>query len=107
MWDWDSNGKHDYIGEFEASFKEMRGAIDGRQVGDEDVKVSFTYVQSSTSQAVSVRDNEMRHPGELWLGDGQNNKLEPSKHPQTNLWRHDDYVHLTVQSVVPTRNSAL
>lgn len=33
VWDWDSNGKHDYIGEFEASFKEMRGAIDGRQVG--------------------------------------------------------------------------
>ncbi|XP_013888572.1 copine-4 [Austrofundulus limnaeus] len=32
VWDWDSNGKHDYIGEFEASFKEMRGAIDGRQI---------------------------------------------------------------------------
>lgn len=32
MWDWDSNGKHDYIGEFEATFKEMKGAIDGRQV---------------------------------------------------------------------------
>ncbi|XP_068612749.1 copine-4-like [Brachionichthys hirsutus] len=32
VWDWDSNGKHDYIGEFEASFNEMRGAIDGRQV---------------------------------------------------------------------------
>ncbi|KAK2909635.1 copine-4 [Channa argus] len=32
VWDWDSNGKHDYIGEFEATFKEMRGAIDGRQV---------------------------------------------------------------------------
>ncbi|XP_078789799.1 copine-4 isoform X4 [Oryzias latipes] len=32
VWDWDSNGKHDYIGDFEASFKEMKGAIDGRQV---------------------------------------------------------------------------
>uniref|UniRef100_A0A8C5D911 Copine-4-like n=1 Tax=Gouania willdenowi TaxID=441366 RepID=A0A8C5D911_GOUWI len=32
VWDWDSNGKHDYIGEFEATFTEMRGAIDGRQV---------------------------------------------------------------------------
>ncbi|XP_028984172.1 copine-4 [Betta splendens] len=32
VWDWDSNGKHDYIGEFEATFKEMRGAIDGRQM---------------------------------------------------------------------------
>ncbi|XP_034029612.1 copine-4 [Thalassophryne amazonica] len=32
VWDWDSNGKHDYIGEFEATFKEMKGAINGRQV---------------------------------------------------------------------------
>ncbi|XP_077576243.1 copine-4 [Stigmatopora nigra] len=32
VWDWDSNGKHDYIGEFEATFQEMRGAIEGRQV---------------------------------------------------------------------------
>uniref|UniRef100_A0A673W280 Copine 4 n=1 Tax=Salmo trutta TaxID=8032 RepID=A0A673W280_SALTR len=33
VWDWDSNGKHDYIGEYQATFKEMRGAMDGRQVG--------------------------------------------------------------------------
>ncbi|XP_055780816.1 copine-4 isoform X1 [Salvelinus fontinalis] len=32
VWDWDSNGKHDYIGEYQATFKEMRGAMDGRQV---------------------------------------------------------------------------
>ncbi|XP_072316879.1 copine-4-like isoform X1 [Eucyclogobius newberryi] len=32
VWDWDSNGKHDYIGEFEATFNEMRGASEGRQV---------------------------------------------------------------------------
>ncbi|XP_064802695.1 copine-4 isoform X1 [Oncorhynchus masou masou] len=32
VWDWDSNGKHDYIGEYHATFKEMRGAMDGRQV---------------------------------------------------------------------------
>ncbi|XP_064411004.1 copine-4 isoform X2 [Latimeria chalumnae] len=32
VWDWDSNGKHDFIGEFSSTFKEMRGAIDGRQV---------------------------------------------------------------------------
>ncbi|XP_077382257.1 copine-4 isoform X2 [Festucalex cinctus] len=32
VWDWDSNGKHDYIGEFEATFQEMRGAIEGRQI---------------------------------------------------------------------------
>uniref|UniRef100_A0A8C5WCN6 Copine 4 n=1 Tax=Leptobrachium leishanense TaxID=445787 RepID=A0A8C5WCN6_9ANUR len=32
VWDWDSNGKHDFIGEFSTTFKEMRGAMDGRQV---------------------------------------------------------------------------
>ncbi|KAM9723782.1 LOW QUALITY PROTEIN: copine-4-like [Menidia menidia] len=32
VWDWDSSGKHDYIGEFEASFNQMRAASDGRQV---------------------------------------------------------------------------
>ncbi|XP_078275920.1 copine-4 [Rhinoraja longicauda] len=32
VWDWDSNGKHDFIGEFISTFVEMRGAMDGRQV---------------------------------------------------------------------------
>ncbi|XP_029445193.1 copine-4 isoform X2 [Rhinatrema bivittatum] len=32
VWDWDSNGKHDFIGEFSSTFKEMRGAMDGRQI---------------------------------------------------------------------------
>lgn len=32
VWDWDSNGKHDFIGEFTTTFKEMRGAMEGRQV---------------------------------------------------------------------------
>ncbi|XP_053265629.1 copine-4 isoform X1 [Podarcis raffonei] len=32
VWDWDSNGKHDFIGEFSSTFKEMRGALEGRQV---------------------------------------------------------------------------
>ncbi|KAK1172367.1 copine-4-like isoform X3 [Acipenser oxyrinchus oxyrinchus] len=32
VWDWDSNGKHDFIGEYHSTFKEMRGAMDGRQV---------------------------------------------------------------------------
>ncbi|XP_048465187.1 copine-4-like [Rhincodon typus] len=32
VWDWDSNGKHDFIGEFTSTFSEMRGAMDGRQV---------------------------------------------------------------------------
>ncbi|CAO2633760.1 Cpne4, partial [Lemmus lemmus] len=32
VWDWDSNGKHDFIGEFTSTFKEMRGAMEGKQV---------------------------------------------------------------------------
>ncbi|XP_041104023.1 copine-4 [Polyodon spathula] len=32
VWDWDSNGKHDFIGEYYSTFKEMRGAMEGRQV---------------------------------------------------------------------------
>ncbi|XP_033854815.1 copine-4-like isoform X1 [Acipenser ruthenus] len=32
VWDWDSNGKHDFIGEYHSTFKEMLGAMDGRQV---------------------------------------------------------------------------
>lgn len=35
VWDWDSNGKHDFIGEFSSTFKEMRGAMEGRQVGSD------------------------------------------------------------------------
>ncbi|MEQ2219574.1 hypothetical protein XENOCAPTIV_020127, partial [Xenoophorus captivus] len=52
VWDWDSNGKHDYIGEFEASFKEMRGAIDGRQV---------TYFSSKTIQSAVHEKKKKRH----------------------------------------------
>ncbi|XP_061404332.1 copine-4-like isoform X1 [Lethenteron reissneri] len=32
VWDWDSNGKHDFIGELCTTFHEMLGAQDGRQV---------------------------------------------------------------------------
>lgn len=32
VWDWDSNGKHDFIGEFSSTFKEMLAAMEGRQV---------------------------------------------------------------------------
>ncbi|XP_078720064.1 copine-4-like [Lampetra fluviatilis] len=32
VWDWDSSGKHDLIGEFSSTFNEMLGARDGKQV---------------------------------------------------------------------------
>uniref|UniRef100_A0A8C4NEJ6 Copine 4 n=1 Tax=Eptatretus burgeri TaxID=7764 RepID=A0A8C4NEJ6_EPTBU len=32
IWDWDSNGKHDFIGEFYTNFHEMLATQDGRQV---------------------------------------------------------------------------
>uniref|UniRef100_A0A8C6SSW4 Copine IVb n=1 Tax=Neogobius melanostomus TaxID=47308 RepID=A0A8C6SSW4_9GOBI len=31
VWDWDSNGKHDFIGEFQTTFKELRAEQDGKQ----------------------------------------------------------------------------
>uniref|UniRef100_A0A672SFY7 Copine-4 n=1 Tax=Sinocyclocheilus grahami TaxID=75366 RepID=A0A672SFY7_SINGR len=31
VWDWDSNGKHDFIGEFQTNFKEIKAAMDGKQ----------------------------------------------------------------------------
>ncbi|XP_012689933.1 copine-4 [Clupea harengus] len=32
VFDWDSNGKHDFIGEFQTTFREMKGEMDGRQM---------------------------------------------------------------------------
>ncbi|KAK1805328.1 hypothetical protein P4O66_019659 [Electrophorus voltai] len=32
VWDWDSNGKHDFIGEFQTTFKEMKLAMEGKQM---------------------------------------------------------------------------
>ncbi|XP_051729434.1 copine-4 isoform X2 [Ctenopharyngodon idella] len=32
VWDWDSNGKHDFIGEFQTTFKEMKSAMDGKLI---------------------------------------------------------------------------
>ncbi|KAK3511781.1 hypothetical protein QTP70_021798, partial [Hemibagrus guttatus] len=32
VWDWDSNGKHDFIGEFQTTFKELKTAMDGKQI---------------------------------------------------------------------------
>ncbi|XP_060916296.1 copine-4 [Labrus mixtus] len=31
VWDWDSNGKHDFIGEFQTTFKEVRAEQEGKQ----------------------------------------------------------------------------
>ncbi|XP_010789959.1 copine-4-like [Notothenia coriiceps] len=31
VWDWDSNGKHDFIGEFQTTFKETRAELEGKQ----------------------------------------------------------------------------
>ncbi|KAK7898672.1 hypothetical protein WMY93_019525 [Mugilogobius chulae] len=32
VWDWDSNGKHDFIGEFQTTFKELRAEQEGKQI---------------------------------------------------------------------------
>uniref|UniRef100_A0A8D3CMP2 Copine IVb n=1 Tax=Scophthalmus maximus TaxID=52904 RepID=A0A8D3CMP2_SCOMX len=31
VWDWDSNGKHDFIGEFQTTYKEVRAEQEGKQ----------------------------------------------------------------------------
>ncbi|XP_016341531.1 copine-4-like [Sinocyclocheilus anshuiensis] len=36
VWDWDSNGKHDFIGEFQTTFKEMKAAMDGKQASSQE-----------------------------------------------------------------------
>ncbi|XP_039534827.1 copine-4 [Pimephales promelas] len=36
VWDWDSNGKHDFIGEFQTTFKEMKSAMDGKQASSQE-----------------------------------------------------------------------
>lgn len=43
VWDWDSNGKHDFIGEFQTTFKEMRAEQEGKQVSAE----THTHCQST------------------------------------------------------------
>uniref|UniRef100_A0AAY4D5W3 Copine-4 n=1 Tax=Denticeps clupeoides TaxID=299321 RepID=A0AAY4D5W3_9TELE len=32
VYDWDSNGKHDFIGEFQTTFREMKGGMEGKQI---------------------------------------------------------------------------
>ncbi|TKS88510.1 Copine-4 [Collichthys lucidus] len=32
VWDWDSNGKHDFIGEFQTTYKEVRAEQEGKQI---------------------------------------------------------------------------
>ncbi|XP_059365411.1 copine-4-like isoform X1 [Carassius carassius] len=36
VWDWDSNGKHDFIGEFQTTFKEIKAAMDGKQASSQE-----------------------------------------------------------------------
>uniref|UniRef100_A0A8C5TAN8 C2 domain-containing protein n=1 Tax=Malurus cyaneus samueli TaxID=2593467 RepID=A0A8C5TAN8_9PASS len=49
VWDWDSNGKHDFIGEFSSTFKEMRGAMEGRQVTKLSVLLSCLQIHKMHS----------------------------------------------------------
>lgn len=52
VWDWDSNGKHDFIGEFSSTFKEMRGAMEGRQVSGNRSNLNMEALWSSVPQAI-------------------------------------------------------
>uniref|UniRef100_A0A8C5HPH3 Copine-4 n=1 Tax=Gouania willdenowi TaxID=441366 RepID=A0A8C5HPH3_GOUWI len=47
VWDWDSNGKHDFIGEFQTTFKELRVEQEGKQVSGYSVGKHFDLLVCS------------------------------------------------------------
>ena len=49
VWDWDSNGKHDFIGEFQTTFKEMRAEQEGKQVSTRKGMEGVTTVHQLTA----------------------------------------------------------
>ncbi|XP_069051342.1 copine-4 isoform X4 [Lepisosteus oculatus] len=59
VWDWDSNGKHDFIGEYHTTFKEMRGAMDGRQVA-----IDFTASNGDPRNSCSLHYIHPYQPNE-------------------------------------------
>uniref|UniRef100_A0A803YPK6 Copine-4 n=1 Tax=Meleagris gallopavo TaxID=9103 RepID=A0A803YPK6_MELGA len=65
VWDWDSNGKHDFIGEFSSTFKEMRGAMEGRQVQWECINPKYKAKKKSYKNSGIVILNQCKHHGTL------------------------------------------
>uniref|UniRef100_A0A9J7Z0M6 Copine IVa n=1 Tax=Cyprinus carpio carpio TaxID=630221 RepID=A0A9J7Z0M6_CYPCA len=61
VWDWDSNGKHDFIGEFQATFKEMRSAMDGRQVQWECINPKYKVKKKNYKNSGIVILNQCKH----------------------------------------------
>ncbi|XP_030876689.1 copine-4-like, partial [Leptonychotes weddellii] len=59
VWDWDSNGKHDFIGEFTSTFKEMRGAMEGKQVA-----IDFTASNGDPRNSCSLHYIHPYQPNE-------------------------------------------
>ncbi|XP_039381517.1 copine-4 isoform X1 [Mauremys reevesii] len=60
VWDWDSNGKHDFIGEFSSTFKEMRGAMEGRQVQWECINPKYRAKKKSYKNSGIVILNQCK-----------------------------------------------
>uniref|UniRef100_A0A803YF39 Copine 4 n=1 Tax=Meleagris gallopavo TaxID=9103 RepID=A0A803YF39_MELGA len=60
VWDWDSNGKHDFIGEFSSTFKEMRGAMEGRQVQWECINPKYKAKKKSYKNSGIVILNQCK-----------------------------------------------
>uniref|UniRef100_A0A673W4L6 Copine 4 n=1 Tax=Salmo trutta TaxID=8032 RepID=A0A673W4L6_SALTR len=67
VWDWDSNGKHDYIGEYQATFKEMRGAMDGRQVQWECINPKYQIKKKNYKNSGIVILNQFKLPFDCHL----------------------------------------
>uniref|UniRef100_A0A8B9CCA1 Copine-4 n=1 Tax=Anser brachyrhynchus TaxID=132585 RepID=A0A8B9CCA1_9AVES len=65
VWDWDSNGKHDFIGEFSSTFKEMRGAMEGRQVQWECINPKYKAKKKNYKNSGIVILNQCKHHNTL------------------------------------------
>uniref|UniRef100_A0A8L0DUG5 C2 domain-containing protein n=1 Tax=Oncorhynchus mykiss TaxID=8022 RepID=A0A8L0DUG5_ONCMY len=59
VYDWDSNGKHDFIGEFQTTYKEIRTDLEGRQVA-----IDFTASNGDPKNSCSLHYIHPYQPNE-------------------------------------------
>ncbi|XP_053303438.1 LOW QUALITY PROTEIN: copine-4-like [Pleuronectes platessa] len=57
VWDWDSNGKHDFIGEYQTTFKEMRAEQEGKQLQWECINPKYQMKKKRIQGVVEAYQN--------------------------------------------------
>uniref|UniRef100_A0A3B5MTB6 Copine IVb n=1 Tax=Xiphophorus couchianus TaxID=32473 RepID=A0A3B5MTB6_9TELE len=61
VWDWDSNGKHDFIGEFQTTYKEMmRAAQEGKQIQWECINPKYQMKKKNYRNSGTVMLNHCK-----------------------------------------------